>query len=182
MIRTRRPAPSGRCDLPDMRRGRRDGSAAVEFGLVALPFIMMIFAILEIALIFLTDTVLENAVVDTGRQIRTGEAAGAGLTADQFKARICARMSAFANNCSSRLTVDVRVLPRFRDPPPDPLSGGGFNTAGLTYLPGQPGSIVIVRAWYKQPIFTPFMNQGAPRAGSDGVLTATMAFRNEPYQ
>ena len=38
----------------------RDGAAAVEFGLVILPFCVMIFAILEVALIFTLDSVLEK--------------------------------------------------------------------------------------------------------------------------
>lgn len=149
--------------------------------MVALPFLMMLFAILEIAILFLTDTVLENAVVDAGRQVRTGEADLTGMNTEKFKTEICANMSAFGNSCASRLTVDVRVLDNFRTPPSDPLATGAFVPAGLEYLPSQPGDIVIVRAWYKQPIFTPFMTQGAPRAGGNGVLTATMAFRNEPY-
>ena len=180
MIRLQRPGADVRRDAA-LRRARRDGSAAVEFGIIAVPFLMMLFAILEIAVIFLTDTVLENAVIDAGRQVRTGEADRTGMNTEKFKTKICANMSAFANNCTSRLTVDVRVLTSFRNPPTDPLSTGTFNPSGLEYLPSQPGNIVIVRAWYKQPIFTPFMNQGAPRAGGNGILTATMAFRNEPY-
>lgn len=142
---------------------------------------MMLFAILEIGIIFLTDTVLENAVVEAGRTIRTGEADRTGMDTDKFKAKICANMSAFSNGCLSRLTVDVRELPAFRQPPPDPMVSGAFDPAGLTYQPSQPGNIVIVRAWYKQQIFTPFMTQGAPRAGGTGILTAAMTFRNEPY-
>ena len=52
----------------------RDGSAAVEFALVALPFCFMIFAILEVVLIFTLDSVLENAAINTGRLVRTGQA------------------------------------------------------------------------------------------------------------
>ena len=180
MIRLQRPGADVRRDAA-LRRARRDGSAAVEFGIIAVPFLMMLFAILEIAVIFLTDTVLENAVIDAGRQVRTGEADRTGMNTEKFKTKICANMSAFANNCASRLTVDVQVLTGFRNPPEDPLRTGAFDPAGLDYKQSQPGDIVIVRAWYQQPIFTPFMTQGAPRAGGNGILTATTSFRNEPY-
>jgi len=180
MIRLHRPGADVRRNASP-RRARRDGSAAVEFGIIAVPFLMLLFAILEIALISLTDTVLENAVIDAGRQVRTGEADRSGMSTDKFKTKICANMSAFADNCTSRLTVDVRVLTGFLKPPEDPLKTGTFNPAGLDYKQSQPGDIVIVRAWYQQPIFTPFMTQGAPRAGGTGILTATTLFRNEPY-
>lgn len=175
--------------LPALRRGllarllkARDGSAAVEFGMVALPFCLMMFAILELGLVFVTDSVLENATIETGRLIRTGRAAGLGVTtADQFKTSLCSRMSIFAPDCATRATVDVREIPQFAAPPPDPMAGGAFNSGVLTYSNGSPGSLMVVRVWYKQPLLTTFLAQGLSRL-NDGsaMLTATTAFRNEP--
>ena len=69
----------------------REGSAAVEFALVAVPFCVMIFAILEVALIFTLDSVLENAAISTGRLVRTGQASAQGLTAAELRPRVCGR-------------------------------------------------------------------------------------------
>ena len=63
--------------------------------MVGLPFLFMMFAILELGLVFVVDSVLENAVIETGRLVRTGEAQSQGLTAATFKTRLCARMSIF---------------------------------------------------------------------------------------
>ncbi|MFA4893974.1 MAG: TadE/TadG family type IV pilus assembly protein [Brevundimonas sp.] len=160
----------------------RDGSAAVEFGMVALPFCLMMFAILELGLVFVTDSVLENATIETGRMIRTGQASAQGMTAAQFKTALCSRMSIFAPDCASRATVDVRVIPQFAAPPPDPMAGGAFDAAGMNYCIGNPGSLVLVRVWYRQPLLTTFLAQGLSRL-NDGtaMLTATTAFRNEPF-
>ena len=159
----------------------RDGSAAVEFGLVALPFCVMIFAILEVALIFTLDSVLENAAIATGRLVRTGQASAQGMTAAQFKTELCSRMSIFAGDCEARATVDVREIPQFNITPPDPVSGGTFNPAGLTYSNGQPGSLMLVRVWYEHPLVTTFLSQGLSNVGDrTAMLTATTAFRNEP--
>ncbi len=151
--------------------------------MVALPFCLMMFAILELGLIFVTDSVLENATIETGRLIRTGRAADLGITtADQFKTSLCSRMSIFAPDCATRAAVDVRVIPQFATAPPDPMAGATFNAAALTYCSGGPGSLVLVRVWYRQPLLTTFLAQGLSRL-NDGtaMLTATTAFRNEPF-
>jgi Flp pilus assembly protein TadG len=53
-------------------RRDRSGSAAVEFAMIAAPFFLLLFAMIEVAAVFFTGTVLENAVLETARQIRTG--------------------------------------------------------------------------------------------------------------
>ena len=158
-----------------------EGSAAVEFGMVALPFLMMMFAILELGLVFVTDSVLENATIETGRLVRTGQASAQSMTAETFKSSLCGRMSIFAADCATRATVDVRVIPQFATTPPDPMAGGTFNNGVLTYSNGAPGNLMLVRVWYRQPLLTTFLAQGLSRM-NDGaaILTATTAFRNEP--
>lgn len=158
-----------------------DGSAAVEFGMVALPFVLMMFAILEIGLVFVTDSVLENATIETGRLVRTGQASAQSMTAATFKTSLCGRMNIFAADCASRATVDVRVIPQFATVPPDPMATGTFDNGVLTYSNGVPGDLVLVRVWYRQPLLTTFLAQGLSRM-NDGaaMLTATTAFRNEP--
>lgn len=162
---------------------RREGSAAVEFAMVAVPFTLMIFAVLELAFVFVLDSMLENAVIETGRLVRTGQADAAGYTTTTFKTAVCNRMSIFGGDCASKLTVDVRVIPQFTNPnPPDPLAGGAMSTASLTYSNGQPGSLMLVRGWYKHTLFTPFLQSGLSRLGDgNAYLLATTAFRNEPW-
>lgn len=158
-----------------------DGAAAVEFGMIALPFLFMLFSILEIGLIFVLDSVLDNATIETGRLVRTGQASAAGMTTAQFKTTLCGRMSIFESGCEARVSVDVRVIPQFATTPPDPMAGGTFNEGALTYANGVPGDLILVRAWYRHTLITPFLAQGLSRL-NDGTarLMATTAFRNEP--
>lgn len=175
----RRRRPGSRL-IPRLLRDR-DGSAAVEFGLVVLPFCVMVFAILEVALIFTLDSVLENAAISTGRLVRTGQASAQGMTAAQFKAQLCGRMSIFSADCPERATIDVRVIPQFNTTPPDPIGPSGFDPSGLTYANGNPGDLVLVRVWYRHPLLTTFLSQGlSPMGDRTALLTATTAFRNEP--
>lgn len=172
-----------------LRRGflrARDGSTAVEFTFVAFPLFFMIFAVLEVGLYFTIDTVLDNAAVETGRLIRTGQARDQAMTASEFKSRLCSRMSLFAPGCNERLTVDVQVINQNDPPPPDPLADGSFDKDerdGLEegYTNGNPGDLILVRAWYEQPLATAFLSQGLSRL-KDGTVMLSVAsvFRNEP--
>jgi len=169
-------------------RDRREGSTAIEFGLVAIPFFLLLFGILEIGLMLLVDALVETAASDAARQIRTGQAQEEKLTPEQFKTHFCSEMGFFSSNCGSRAFIDVRVIDDFslNDPnkqPPDPMSGARFDSSQLGFEPGAPGERVLVRIWYEQPIFTPVIAQAVSRTKDNRVmLTTTLAFRNEPYQ
>ena len=64
---------------------RQDGSAAVEFALVAAPFLALTFAILETALVFFASQTLEAAASEAGRLIMTGQAQTGGYTPERFQ-------------------------------------------------------------------------------------------------
>lgn len=162
----------------------REGSTAVEFAMIALPFFVLLFGILEIGLLLLLDAVVETAVSDAGRLVRTGQAQQQTLTADDIKQKLCGNMSVFAADCPNRAFIDVQVVDSFNDPvAPDPLASGVFDQSKLVYKPGGPGDRVLVRIWYEQPIITPFIAQALSRTSDHKVyLTTSLAFRNEPYQ
>lgn len=168
----------------DRNRRSREGASAIEFAMVAFPFFFMMFAILEIGLVFLTDSMLANASMQAGRLVRTGQAAKSNITAAQFKTQFCSQMSVLTNDCEARATLDVREIPQFRNQtPPDPTANGtSFDTSQLTYKTGKPGSLMLIRVWYRQPLFTPFMVQALSKLHDGNVImTATTTFRNEPY-
>ena len=168
----------------DPARGRRDGATAVEFAMVLLPFSFMMFAILELGMVFVVDSALANATMESGRLIRTGQARAANMTPQQFRDDLCGRMSAFSADCDERVRIDVRVIPAFGAPVPDPMDDGiTFNESQLGFDYGTFGSPVLVRVWYKQPLMTTFLSQGLSRLSSEkrsARLMAATAFRNEP--
>lgn len=152
--------------------------------MVAAPFFFMLFAILELGLVFLTDSTIENAVQETGRLVRTGQAQTAAMSAQTFKDEVCERMSLLATDCDARTTVDVRVINQFQNvDPPDPMEDGEtFDDSDLIFETGEPGSLILVRVWYEKPLITPFMSEGLSRLDNGKmVMTATTTFRNEPY-
>src|SRR3979490_2331137 len=69
-----------------------DGIAAVEFGIVAAPFLAMMFAIIETALVFFANQPPETAVADSARLIMTGQAQSGGWSQVDFQKQVCNRI------------------------------------------------------------------------------------------
>src|SRR3954453_20236788 len=85
--------------------GRRDdGAAAVEFAIVLAPFLAMLFAILETALVFFAGQTLETAAAESARLLLTGQAQTAGFTQTQFKEAVCAKIAGLFD-CAGGMTV-----------------------------------------------------------------------------
>jgi len=162
----------------------RDGATAVEFALVGLPFLALIFAIIELALIFLVSTSLDNATDNAARAIRTGQLqTKGGATATSFKTTICDNLGWLASTCGANLAVDVRTYANFNDISlSDPIVNKTFDAGALTFSPGNPEDIVVVRAYYQWTLFTPLLSGAVEKlSGGKTLLTSTLAFRNEPY-
>lgn len=152
--------------------------------MVAAPFFFMIFAVLELGLVFMVDSVLENAVQKASRIVRTGRAETENISAAQFKTALCAEMSVFQGDCASRADIDVRVMPEFSEGlPQSPIKNGVLDKNELQYDRGGPGTLMLVRVFYSQPLVTPFMQQAMSKLNSgDAVISVATAFRNEPYR
>jgi len=160
------------------------GAAAVELALVAMPFFALLFAIVELALIFLVSSSLENATEQAARTIRTGQFQNGGTTTAQaFKTEICNNFGWLQADCSTNLSVDVRTFATFQSvTAPQPVTNKVFNPAALTFVPGGPGDIVVVRAYYQWPLIAPLMSQALETVnGGKNLITTTATFRNEPY-
>jgi Flp pilus assembly protein TadG len=181
-----------------------DGATAVEFGLIALPFLALLFAILETAFVFFAQQVLENGAAVAGRLVMTGQAqsnqvsTGQPMTAGGFQTAACAAMSGFFN-CSTNLIVDVQTYSSFgtansSSATSAPLNATNntltLNTQNPNFNMGGPGDIVVVRLMYQWPVWvslpglTSMMDlaSSAGQSMSGRLLMATSVFRNEPYQ
>lgn len=163
---------------------RQDGAAAIEFGLVAAPFLALVFAIMETAMVFFAGQALETAGSDSARLIMTGQAQTSGFDQQKFKDAVCAKIYGLFN-CAGGLQVDVKKFPTFSSvnvsKPID--ANGNLNTANFGYEPGGPGDIVVVRLMYQWPVYVSLLGLNlSDMSGGKRLLMSTVAFRNEPYQ
>jgi Flp pilus assembly protein TadG len=161
---------------------RQDGAAAVEFALVAAPFLALTFAIIETAFVFFAGQTLEAAAADSARLIMTGQAQSAGYTAADFKTQVCARIYGLFD-CTNGIYVDVKSYTSFASVnTASPVTNGQLNTASMTYTPGDVGTITVVSLYYQWPIYvTMFSNKLDNLNGGKRLLAATAVFRVEPY-
>jgi Flp pilus assembly protein TadG len=170
---------------PARRLARReDGTVAVEFGLIAVPFLGLMFAIMETALVFFAGQVLETAAADSARLIMTGQAQTQGLNQSTFKSAVCSKVHGLFD-CNGGVLVDVRTYTSFANVNiSNPVDANGNLINDFVYQPGGPGDIVVVRLMYKWPILVSLLglNNLSNMSGSNRLLVSTVAFRNEPYQ
>lgn len=157
---------------------KEDGTAAIEFGMVAAPFLLLTFAIMETAIVFFAGQTLETAVADSARLIMTGQAQSQGFNQSAFKNAVCAKIYGLFD-CANGVQVDVKKYTSFSgvnlNPPLD--SNGNFQN-NMGYDPGGPGDIVVVRLFYQWPIYVSLLQN---MSGNKRLLIATAAFRNEPF-
>jgi len=161
----------------------QDGAAAVEFALVAVPFLALTFAILETALVFFAGQTLEAAVSSSGRLIMTGQAQNGGYSQDDFKTQVCNRLAGGLFNCSDGVYVDVKTYTSFANVnTASPIVNSTFDTTQMAYNPGVKGSIVVVTLYYQWPIYVSLLGSNLSNLnGGTRLLVATSVFRNEPY-
>jgi len=173
-----RPALSGG------RRLARDeqGATAIEFSILALPFFAIVMAIFETALVFFAGQVLDSAVQDASRYIRTGQAQTAGFDMPKFRAAVCERLYGLFDCSQLRLKVsEVTAFANAASTTPiDPATGQW--TLAESYGGGMGSSIVLVEAYYKWGVLFNFNGFRLDNT-ADGkrLLSAVRVFRNEPF-
>lgn len=149
----------------------------MEFALVAPLLFFSLFSLIEIGVLGMMTSSIDNALVEASRRIRTGRD-DAAASAIEFEGQICQQMGGSENACRQRLVVSVQKFGTFSsanaviDSQPD----GSFNK-------GEAGDIVIVKANYTWPLITPFLATAFNRNGPMEVTIASRtAFKNEPFE
>jgi Flp pilus assembly protein TadG len=176
------PSTSPKTNILRRFHRNRRGSAAVEFALVAPLFFAVLFAIIELSLVFFASQILETVTQDTARLVMTGQAQTAAYTQAQFKNAVCAKLTVMFD-CANGVSIDVQSYKTFAlIDVADPIDSGKNFVAPNNYLPGGPGDIVVVRLFYKWPLFVTGLGFNVSNIGTNQrLLTATAAFQNEPY-
>jgi Flp pilus assembly protein TadG len=176
--------PSSRSRSSNTSRFLRDrsGASALEFAIIAAPLLLLLLAILEVGLVYFANFELDNAVAYGARLVRTGQVQTNGLNAAAFRTEVCKQLTA-PFNCTD-LKLDVRHFSDFSSAQlTNPLDANGKLKTSFTFDPGNPGDIVVVRAFYEWDLMAKMPKDIALSNMSNGnrLLVSTAAFRNEPY-
>lgn len=177
-------------------RKSQDGTAAIEFAMLALPFFVLVFATIEVFMAFAGEQLLANAVDTMARQVRTGQIKD--LTEEEFRTKFCAQISLMIKCVekedpeNTKLYLDVREFATFAAIPnyiPKVATAlySDLDPSDFAYSPGGPQSINIVRAYYRWEVMTDLIRPYITNIRKDGemprdyLMVATAAFRNENY-
>jgi len=166
-----------------VRRFRRgtSGTAAIEFSIVALPFFSLMFAIIDVSLIYFAPSTLVNGMTSAARLIRTGQAQTATLTEAQFRQLVCNNITPLLA-CDGRLMLDVRKYNSFGTiASPAALDANGQLSNNTQFQMGVAGDVIVVRAYYQWPLFSPTAAIFANMYGTNRLVYAATAFKNEPF-
>lgn len=163
-------------------REDRDAAAAIEFSIVAVPFCALLFALIETTTVFFANGVLDNAVQETARMIRTGRVQANGFTEEQFRTEVCNQINVILA-CDARLKIDVRTFSQFNNVAfSAPLDANGDFAGSFQFSPGAPGDVVLVRVFYAWDVMTPGLGTFLENmSGGKRLLQSSAAFRNEPF-
>ncbi|MEJ0027977.1 MAG: TadE/TadG family type IV pilus assembly protein [Rhizomicrobium sp.] len=166
-----------------MRDDSRKGSAALEFGIIAPVFFILLLGIVENGVIFFAGSTLQYATDNAARYVRTGQAQAASMTQAQFRTRICNDIAPLLA-CDSNLQIDMQAYAGYGgatfSPPTD--ANGNVNPNLSHYQPGVACNVVLVRAFYTWKVLTPGLSVFLTNiTGGYHLITATAAFRNEPF-
>lgn len=175
-----------------------DAATAVEFALVSVPFLGLLFAIFETAFVFFTTQSVEAATAEAARKIMTGQAQGnsAVTTANQFRSTyLCpttGRILPGYINCND-IVVDVRKASTWSAAN---LSSNFFTETTHQYCTGNTSEIVVLRVGYPMPVYLSVLAMNSIALGGTTTVTtgqtnvsgsmkhlivATSVFRNEPF-
>jgi Flp pilus assembly protein TadG len=164
-----------------LRRDRR-GAVMIEFALLMLPFLILVFGIFEVGLVTWGGLELDNATTDAARLVRTGQAQAGNYDANRLKQEVCARVSLLFD-CTSKLRLDVRTFASFGSmTAPQPLNAQGNVQDKFSYQPGGAEQIVLVSTWYEWPLLNIVSSMSLGNmASGNRLLQASAAFQNEPF-
>lgn len=159
------------------------GATAVEFALVAAPFMALLMALFQTALVFFASRVLDETTEQASRYIMTGQAQSSNMSQSGFKTWVCGQTFALFN-CNNFM-INVQASSSF--------SGASTTTPTLTYDAngnvnnswgyniGNAGDIVVVQVMYQWPVVLGPLGFNLSNMGNGNrLLVSTAVFKNEP--
>jgi Flp pilus assembly protein TadG len=165
------------------------GATAVEFGLVAAPFLAVLVALVQTGMVFFAGRVLDEITDQASRYIMTGQAQTANMTQAGFKTYLCtgtntSGLVSTLFTCNNFM-INVQNYSSFSSAStstPTLTFNNGNVSNTWTWSPGNRGDIVVVQVMYQWPIMLgPLGFNLSNLTNGKRLLVSTAVFKNEPY-
>lgn len=160
--------------------GDRQGVVSLEFALVALPFLILIMAILELGIMILQESVMYGALEEGAREIRTGVVQKSENPEAAFRETVCAKLSALLG-CDD-VVWDVRTFTKYADINLDDLQTGPDGLPNnVVFDPGGAREISTLRIYSLYNFVTPFLETLFEDGANGRLLIYTAVVKGEPW-
>lgn len=170
-----------------MRRLRRFGKAqsgatAIEFALLAGPFLVIVLGLIEIGIQYFTSTSFESAVQRSARLIRTGQAQAASMDLAALRSAVCGDIYNLFD-CMNNTAFQVSILSSMTSVPTDKaVDEEGKFVIEEDFNAGKGSDYVLVRGYFQfHPLLDVFGVIRNRLANGNYLYGATVLFKNEPF-
>ncbi len=158
----------------------RQGVVSVEFALVAMPFLMLVIAILELGIMILQESVMYGALEEGARELRTGVVQKANDPETKFRETICANLHSLMD-CGD-VVWDVRKFTKYADVNLDDLQTGSDGLpSNVIFDPGGAREITSIRIYSLYNFVTPFLETLFDDGTNGRLLMYTAVVKGEPW-
>ncbi|MEQ1698051.1 MAG: TadE/TadG family type IV pilus assembly protein [Hyphomicrobiaceae bacterium] len=174
-----------------------DGQVAIEMALVSVPFLTMMFGIINTGMFFYAVNCIDRGLEDASRFIRTGEAqkgtypgGSAQMTAGQFKNLVCAKATGYID--CSKLQIRIFSAANWAGVNPYTCATSGNLTTGaiasndttaISTTAGTQSSVVLITACYQWTMgkYLPFAHFDSRFSDGSSLIQSSTALKIEPY-
>ncbi len=161
---------------------KRDGTTAIEFSLLAIPYVFLTVGIIELSIMYTGASLLEGATSSAARMIRTGQIQQSGADPETaFRQAICDYATVIIN-CND-IQVEVMTMASFSDFGAMGANyDGDGNLVSQGFDAGASNDRILIRVAYRYEMMTPFI--GPLLAGPDNshLFMSTIVLQTEPYE
>lgn len=164
----------------------RQGTAALEFAIIAPIFFALLFSFYDMGLMMLRQVLLQSAVEKSVRTLRVDLARlqpnepSREIDRDVFKKEVCDR-AMILRNCVDTITIEMTSLGRYAATPPAPGSPCKASSSSTMQV-GARNDIVLLRVCAVANPIIPMMGLGSAfveDADGDVRIITTTAYLNE---
>lgn len=161
---------------------KKDGTTAIEFALMAIPYIILSLGIIELSIMYAAATLLEGATSSAARLIRTGQLQQSGGDPEAlFRDAIC-NYATVLINCND---VVIEALPMESFASYDdmlPVYDEDGNMVSQGFDAGGSNDRMLIRVSYRYTMLDPFVGMLLAGPTNTRLFMSTIVLQTEPYE
>jgi Flp pilus assembly pilin Flp len=155
----------------------KTGAAALEFAMVAAPFLALLVAIIEVGVDFLLFSQIDYATHKAAQEIRSGSVQVRNMTVEELKTEVlCPKLNILP--CAP-VNVNVVVIRQWDEW--GIWSRTSINPAAARWCPGGAADTVLLQVAYPVPLASMIWAGSSSNANGVRYYMSSAGFTNDPF-